>query len=82
MSWFVVAEIIGIVGQPTVVRLMPGLRPARTCVLALFLLVRRRRLGRSARRLVRMDSEIGVRGKGHPEISSRAPDQRAGNGGG
>jgi hypothetical protein len=27
-----------------------------------------------------MDSEIGVRGKGHPEISSRAPDRRAENG--
>ena len=53
MGWFVVAEFVGIVGQPTVVRLMPGLRPARTRVLALFLLVRRRRLGRIARRLVR-----------------------------
>ena len=48
----VVAKLIGIVRQPAVVRLMPGLRPARTRVLALFLLVRRRRLGRRARILI------------------------------
>ena len=48
----VVAKFVGIVRQPTVVRLMPGLRPARTRVLALFLLVGRRRLGRRARILL------------------------------
>ena len=49
----VVAEFIGIVRKPTVVRLMPGLGPARTGVLALFLLVGRRRLRRRARVLLR-----------------------------
>ncbi len=44
---------IGIVGQPTIARLMAGLRPARTGVLAFLFLVRRRRLGRSTRRFVR-----------------------------
>ena len=49
----VVAKLIGIVRQPTVVRFMSRLRPARTGILTLLLLVRRRRLGRRARRLVR-----------------------------
>src|SRR5664279_3098901 len=53
MSWSVVAELIGIVGQPTIVRFMPGLRPARTGVFAFLFLVGRRRLGRSPRRFVR-----------------------------
>src|SRR5208283_4806548 len=53
MGWSVIAELIGIVGQPTIVRLMPGLRPARTRVLAFLFLVRRRRLGRSPRRFIR-----------------------------
>src|SRR3974390_1105498 len=53
MSWSVVAELIGIVGQPTIVRLMPGLRTARTGVLAFLFLVGGRRLRRIARRLVR-----------------------------
>ena len=52
-GWFVIAEFVGIVGQPTIVRLMPGLRPARTGVLALGLLVCGRRLGRSPRRFIR-----------------------------
>ena len=52
-GWFVIADFVGIVGQPTVVRLMPGLRPARTGVLALCLLVRGRRLGRIARGFIR-----------------------------
>src|ERR1017187_10162507 len=30
MGWYVVTEFVGIVGQPTVVRLVPRLRPART----------------------------------------------------
>jgi hypothetical protein len=33
MGWSVIAELIGFVGQPTIVRLMPGLRPARTRIL-------------------------------------------------
>src|ERR1039457_4200139 len=53
MSWSVVAEVIGIVGQPTIVRLMPGLRPSRTGVLAFLFLVGGRRLRRSPRRFVR-----------------------------
>ena len=53
MSWSVVAELVGIVGQPTIVRLMPGLRPARTGVLAFLFLVGGRRLRRIARRLIR-----------------------------
>src|SRR5271169_6069735 len=53
MSWSVVAEVIGIVGQPTIVRLMPGLRPSRTGVLAFLFLVGGRRLGRSPRRFIR-----------------------------
>ena len=53
MGRSVIAELIGIVGQPTIVRLMPGLRPARTRVLAFLFLVRRRRLGRSPRRFIR-----------------------------
>src|SRR5208337_3854174 len=53
MSWSVVAELIGIVGQPAIVRLMPGLRPAGTGVLAFLFLVGGRRLRRIARRLVR-----------------------------
>ena len=47
----VIPKFIGIVRQPTVVRLMPELRPARTRVLALFL-IRRRGLGRGARILI------------------------------
>src|SRR5271165_3330454 len=42
----VVAKFVRIVRKPTVVRLMPEFRPARTRILALLLLVRRRRLGR------------------------------------
>jgi hypothetical protein len=38
-SWSMVAELVGIVGQPMIVRLMPGLRPARTGVLAFLFLV-------------------------------------------
>jgi hypothetical protein len=53
MDWSVVAEFVGIVGQPTIVRLMSGPRPARTRVLAPLLLVGGRRLRRIARRLVR-----------------------------
>ena len=53
MSWSVVAEVIGIVGQLTIVRLMPGLRPSRTGVLAFLFLVGGRRLRRSPRRFVR-----------------------------
>src|ERR1039458_174836 len=53
MGWCVVAECVGIVGQPTIVRLMPGLRPARTSVLAFLFLVCGRRLGRSPRRFIR-----------------------------
>src|ERR1022692_2798080 len=53
MSWSVVAEVIGIVGQPTIVRLMPGLRPSRPGVLAFLFLVGGRRLRRSPRRFVR-----------------------------
>src|ERR1017187_2984610 len=53
MGWYVVTEFLGIVGQPTVVRLVPRLRPARTSVLALLFLVRGRRLGRSPRRFIR-----------------------------
>src|ERR1035438_5613425 len=53
MSWSVVAEVIGIVGQPTIVRLMPGLRPSRTGVLAFLFLAGGRRLRRSPRRFVR-----------------------------
>src|ERR1035438_32852 len=53
MSWSVVAEVIGIVGQPTIVRLMPGLRPSRTGVLAFLFVVGGRRLRRSPRRFVR-----------------------------
>ena len=53
MSWPVVVELIGIVRQPTIVRFMPGLRPARTRVLALGFLVGGRRLRRIARRFIR-----------------------------
>src|ERR1035437_3313942 len=53
MGWYVVTEFVGIVGQPTVVRLVPRLRPTRTSVLALLFLVRGRRLGRSPRRFIR-----------------------------
>src|ERR1019366_8971338 len=53
MGWYVVAEVIGIVGQPTIVRVMPWLRPSRTGVLAFLFLVGGRRLGRSPRRFVR-----------------------------
>src|ERR1019366_10547448 len=53
MSWSVVAELVGIVGQPTIVRLMPALRPARTGALAFLFLVCGRRLGRSPRRFIR-----------------------------
>jgi len=54
MSWSVVAERVGIVGQPTIVRLMPGLRPARTRVLRVFsFLVGGRRLRRITRRFGR-----------------------------
>jgi hypothetical protein len=49
----VIAERVSLVCQIPVVRLMTRLRPAGTGVLALFLLVRRRRLGRRARILVR-----------------------------
>jgi len=52
MGWSAVAELIRIVGQPTIVRLMPALRPARAGVLALFFLVRGRRLGRSPRGVI------------------------------
>ncbi len=48
-----VAELVGIVGQPTIMRLMSGLRPARTSVLAFLFLVCGRRLGRSPRRFIR-----------------------------
>ena len=48
MGWLVVFELIGIVGQPTIVRLMPGLRPAGTRVLAFLFLVGGRRLRRSS----------------------------------
>ena len=48
----VVAKLIGIVRKPTVVRLMPQLRPAGPRVLALFLFVRRGRLRRRARILI------------------------------
>ena len=48
----VIAKFVRIVRQPTVVRLMPEFRSARTRILALLLLVRRRRLGRRARSLV------------------------------
>ena len=48
-----VFELIWIVGQPTIVRFMPGLRPARTGVLAFLFLVGGWRLGRSPRRFVR-----------------------------
>src|SRR3984957_19360894 len=47
-----VAKLIGIVRKPTVVRLMPQLRPAGPRVLALFLFVRRGRLRRRARILI------------------------------
>jgi len=47
-----VAEFVGVVGQSPIVRLMPKLRPAGSRVLALFLLVRGRRLGRGARILI------------------------------
>jgi hypothetical protein len=40
-----IAKRIGIVRQPAIVWLMPQLRPAGPRILALFLLVRRRRLG-------------------------------------
>jgi hypothetical protein len=53
MSWSVVAERVGIVGQPTIVRLMPGLRPARTRVLAFLFFVGGRRLRRITRRFGR-----------------------------
>ena len=43
-----VAKLIGIVHQPTVMRLVSGLRPARARILTFLLLVRRRRLGRCA----------------------------------
>ena len=52
-GWPMVAEFVGVAGQPAVARLMPGFRPARTGVLALGLLIRGRRLGRRARRFVR-----------------------------
>src|SRR5208337_4943160 len=48
----VVPKLIGIVRQPAVVRLMPGLGSAWTGVLTLFLLVRRRWLRRGPRRLI------------------------------
>ena len=53
MGWFVVAELIGIVRQPTIVRFMSGLRSTRTGVLAFLLLVGGRWLRRIARRLIR-----------------------------
>ena len=53
MGWFVVTELIGIVRRPTIVRLMPGLGPARTGILAFLLLVGGRRFRRIARRLLR-----------------------------
>src|SRR5271157_5953218 len=46
-----IAKFVRIIRQPTVVRLMPEFRSARTRILALLLLVRRRRLGRRARSL-------------------------------
>ena len=48
-----VAELIGIVRQPTVMRFMPGLRPARARVLALLFLVGGGRFRRIARRSIR-----------------------------
>ena len=45
-----VAEFVGLVRQAPVVRPMPGLRAARTGILALLFLVRRRRLRGGARR--------------------------------
>jgi hypothetical protein len=47
-----VAEFVGIVGQPPIVRLMPELRPAGSRILALFLLVYGRPLRRGARILI------------------------------
>ena len=48
-----VAKLIGIVRQPTVMRLVSKLRTARTGILTFLLLVRRRRLGRCAGVLLR-----------------------------
>src|ERR1022692_4135018 len=74
MSWSVVAEVIGIVGQPTIVRLMPGLRPSRTGVLAFLFLVGGRRLRRSPRRFVRslkLDHQLNQLVLAHaPQISA------------
>ena len=53
MGWFVVTQFVGIVGQPTIVRLMPRLRPARTGVFALLFLVGGGRFRRIARRFIR-----------------------------
>ena len=49
----VVTNFVGIFGKTAVMWLVPGLRPARTGVLALLLLIRRWRLRRSARRFLR-----------------------------
>jgi hypothetical protein len=53
MGWCVVTKFVGIVGQPTMIRLMPWLRPTRMGVLSLFPLVRGRRLRRTPRCLIR-----------------------------
>lgn len=39
MRWSVIADFVGIVGEPTIVRLMAGLRSARTGILTLLFLV-------------------------------------------
>lgn len=49
MGWSVIADFVGIVGEPPIVRLMAGLRTARTGILALLFLVGGRRLRRRAR---------------------------------
>jgi hypothetical protein len=35
MRWSVIAEFVGIIGQPTIMRLMTRLRPARTRIFTL-----------------------------------------------
>ena len=48
-----VVKRVGTVGEQAAVRLVPGLCPARTRVVALLFLVRRRGLGRGTRSLIR-----------------------------
>src|SRR5450631_1327842 len=48
MRWSVIAEFVWIVGEPTIVRLMAGLRPARTGIVTLLFFVGRRRFRRRA----------------------------------